>query len=128
MSKKQSKGAYFWIDGYHLHPKSEFGFWLATSTTTMSGLTIVVAATRRNGIGQNGTMPWHIPKDLAYFSRVTTHAPKEKINALIMGRGTWESIPPKHRPLRSRLNAILSRNKEYPLYVQVVCFYFQDTG
>ncbi|KAL4067401.1 dihydrofolate reductase-like domain-containing protein [Scleroderma yunnanense] len=81
----------------------------------MSGLTIIVAATRRNGIGQNRKMPWHIPKDLAYFSRITTNAPDGKINALIMGRGTWESIPAKFRPLRSRLNAVLSRNSEYPL-------------
>ncbi|KAI6000708.1 dihydrofolate reductase [Pisolithus albus] len=82
----------------------------------MSGLTIVVAATRSNGIGYNGKMPWHIPKDLAFFSRVTTRAPPGKINAVVMGRATWESIPPKFRPLRNRMNAVLSRNSEYPLY------------
>ncbi|KAI6026336.1 dihydrofolate reductase [Pisolithus microcarpus] len=81
----------------------------------MSGLTIVVAATRSNGIGHNGKMPWHIPKDLAFFSRVTTRAPPGKINAVVMGRATWESIPPKFRPLRNRMNAVLSRNSEYPL-------------
>ncbi|KAG6331429.1 hypothetical protein ID866_7662 [Astraeus odoratus] len=80
----------------------------------MSGLTVIVAATKSNGIGQNGSMPWHIPKDLAYFSCVTTCAPPGKLNALIMGRGTWESIPPKFRPLKNRLNAVLSRNSTYP--------------
>ncbi|KAI6045956.1 dihydrofolate reductase-like domain-containing protein [Pisolithus marmoratus] len=81
----------------------------------MSALTIVVAATRNNGIGHNGKMPWHIPKDLAFFSRVTSRAPPGKTNAVVMGRTTWESIPPKFRPLRNRLNAVLSRNSEYPL-------------
>ncbi|KAI6032830.1 dihydrofolate reductase-like domain-containing protein [Pisolithus orientalis] len=81
----------------------------------MSGLTIIVAATRSNGIGHNGKMPWHIPKDLAFFSRVTARAPPGKINAVVMGRATWESIPSKFRPLRNRLNAVLSRNSEYPV-------------
>ena len=30
-----------------------------------------------------------------------------------MGRTTWESIPEKNRPLHSRINVILSRNKDF---------------
>lgn len=83
----------------------------------MSGLTIMVAATPDNGIGQGGKIPWHIRKDLSCFSHVTSAAPDGKFNALIMGRGTWESLP---GPLKNRLNVVLSRYSEYPLYVQVV--------
>lgn len=79
----------------------------------MSPLTLIVAATRQNGIGRGGTLPWHIPKDLAYFARVTMNAPDAQINAVIMGKKTWESIPPKVRPLKKRINVVLSRSSDY---------------
>lgn len=36
----------------------------------------------------------------------------QKINAVIMGRKTWESIPLDKRPLKNRMNVILSTNPE----------------
>lgn len=33
----------------------------------------------------------------------------EPESAVIMGRKTWESIPPKYRPLGGRRNLIISR-------------------
>lgn len=80
---------------------------------SMSSLTLIVAATTKNGIGRSGTMPWHIPKDLAYFSRITTNAPATQMNVVLMGRKTWESIPRKSRPLKKRVNVVLSRNEDY---------------
>ncbi|KAG9314340.1 dihydrofolate reductase-like domain-containing protein [Chiua virens] len=82
----------------------------------MSRLTLIVAATTKNGIGLSGTMPWHIPKDLAYFSRVTTNTTStDQMNAVFMGRKTWESIPHKFRPLKKRINVVLSTNDGYNL-------------
>lgn len=60
-------------------------------------------------------MPWHIPKDLANFGRVTTNAPAPQMNVVFMGRKTWESIPRKFRPLKKRVNVVLSRNHDYDL-------------
>ncbi|KAJ7492640.1 dihydrofolate reductase, partial [Mycena latifolia] len=76
----------------------------------MSRLTIIVAATKLNGIGQNSQLPWRLPKEMAYFVRATSNAPAGASNAVIMGRNTWESIPTKFRPLRNRVNIVVSRN------------------
>ena len=47
---------------------------------------------------------------MAHFKEVTSTSPSPGMtNAVIMGRKTWESIPPKFRPLPGRINIILSR-------------------
>ncbi|KAK2604407.1 hypothetical protein N8I77_007341 [Diaporthe amygdali] len=78
-------------------------------------LTLVLAATRDMGIGLRGTLPWTgLKKEMAYFARVTKRLPPQVeppvMNAVIMGRKTWESIPPKFRPLKGRLNVVISRS------------------
>jgi dihydrofolate reductase len=83
--------------------------------TSMTRLTLIVAATIKNGIGQSGRLPWRLPQEMAYFARVTTTATEGSANAVIMGRNTWESIPAKFRPLPKRLNVVISRNEEYDL-------------
>ncbi|KUI60086.1 Dihydrofolate reductase [Cytospora mali] len=80
-------------------------------------LTLVLAATRDMGIGMRGTLPWTgLKKEMAYFARVTKRLPPSveppAMNAVIMGRKTWESIPPKFRPLKGRLNIVISRSCE----------------
>ena len=92
---------------------------LVTIAVAMSGakpsikpFSVVVAATTSTfGIGYKGQIPWRLPLDLAYFKELTqkTAAPS-KLNAVIMGRKTWESIPKKFRPLSERINVVLSRN------------------
>lgn len=52
-------------------------------------------------IGKGGTLPRHIPKDLAHFKRVTFGCP------VVMGRKTFESLP--FGALPGRLNIVLSR-------------------
>jgi dihydrofolate reductase len=76
----------------------------------MSRLTIIIAATKANGIGVNNSLPWHLPKEMKYFFQVTSNAADGQKNAVIMGRKTWESIPQKRRPLSNRYNIILTRN------------------
>ena len=79
----------------------------------MTSLTLIVAATLTNGIGQGARLPWRLPGEMAYFARVTTRAPEGSTNAVIMGRNTWESIPPKFRPLPGRANVVMSRSADY---------------
>lgn len=70
---------------------------------------VIVAADEARGIGRAGDLPWKLPGDMAYYKRTTTAAPEGQ-NAVIMGRKTFESIPPKFRPLKQRLNIVVTRN------------------
>jgi dihydrofolate reductase len=70
---------------------------------------VVVAADEARGIGREGSLPWRLPGDMAFFKRLTTEAPEGLRNAVLMGRKTYTSIPPRFRPLRGRLNLVLSR-------------------
>ncbi len=88
-----------------------------TSVSIMSPFTIIVAATKANGIGVNGSLPWKLSKELKYFAQVTTNASEGRQNAVIMGRNTWESIPKKFRPLPRRKNVVISTNPNYDLFV-----------
>ncbi|KAG5981533.1 hypothetical protein E4U55_002837 [Claviceps digitariae] len=77
-------------------------------------LTLIVATTRSLGIGRNGNMPWPpLRKEMQYFARVTSRtapeSPPNAINAVIMGRKTWDSIPSRFRPLKNRLNIVISK-------------------
>ncbi|GAB3122267.1 dihydrofolate reductase [Glaciibacter psychrotolerans] len=58
-------------------------------------------------IGKDGVMPWHVPEDLAHFKQVTLDA------AVIMGRKTWDSLPPRFRPLPGRSNIVITRQADW---------------
>lgn len=68
----------------------------------MTELFAVVAMSQNLVIGKNGTMPWHLPADLAHFRRLTWGKP------CIMGRKVWDAIG--HKALLGRQNIVLTRN------------------
>ncbi|TMW65941.1 hypothetical protein Poli38472_003706 [Pythium oligandrum] len=84
---------------------------------TKHALSIVVAAAEEHwGIGWKNAIPWRLPTDLKRFREITvrmTDENAERQHAVIMGRKTWESLPPKFRPLPQRLNVVLTRNAEF---------------
>ena len=59
---------------------------------------------RPGAIGFQGGMPWHLSEDLQRFKELTVSHP------VIMGRGTWESLDPRHRPLPNRDNIVVSHD------------------
>ena len=82
---------------------------------------IVVAADEAGGIGKQGQLPWHLKGDMAYFKRLTQEPPTaDTVNAVIMGRVTWQSIPEKFRPLPGRINVVISGNAAVPLPGDVI--------
>lgn len=75
-------------------------------------INIILATTISGGIGKDNKLPWNIPEELKKFKEITTNnINKNKKNAIIMGRKTWESLPKK--PLPDRLNIILTSNNDY---------------
>lgn len=63
---------------------------------------LIYAKSMNNVIGNQGKLPWHIPEDLAYFSRVTDK------DLVIMGSRTWRSLPDRFKPLPNRLNLVVT--------------------
>ena len=70
-------------------------------------LTLIYARAANGVIGANGTMPWHLPEDLAHFKALTQGHP------VIMGRKTWDSLPPRFRPLPGRTNIVVTRQGDW---------------
>ena len=70
-------------------------------------LNLIFARAANGVIGLNNAMPWHLPEDLAHFKRHTLGCP------VIMGRKTWDSLPPRFRPLPGRLNIVLTRQPDW---------------
>ena len=68
-------------------------------------LNLVFAKSRNGVIGRDNALPWHLPEDMAHFKRVTMGCP------VIMGRKTWDSLPPRFRPLPGRMNVVVTRQK-----------------
>ena len=69
-------------------------------------LHLIFARASNGVIGANNRLPWHLPEDLAHFKQLTLGCP------VIMGRKTWDSLPPKFRPLPGRLNVVVTRQAE----------------
>ncbi|KAH8294773.1 hypothetical protein KR018_002692 [Drosophila ironensis] len=75
----------------------------------MRRFNLIVAVSEGLGIGLKGDLPWKLRSELKYFSQTTkqTSDPGRR-NAVIMGRKTYFGIPESKRPLRERLNIVLS--------------------
>ncbi|XP_053995509.1 dihydrofolate reductase isoform X1 [Hylaeus anthracinus] len=72
-------------------------------------LNLIAAACEGMGIGVNGTLPWKLKSEMAFFTSMTTKTKdKDKKNVVLMGRRTWECIPKKYKPLKNRINMVLT--------------------
>lgn len=73
----------------------------------------ILAVDEEFGIGKNGIIPWILPNDIKFFYKTTVR------NVVIMGRTTYFSISPKYRPLKDRINIILTKTPELPEYKEI---------
>lgn len=68
-------------------------------------LSIIVAIGKKNEIGKENDLLWHLPADLKRFKSITTG------HVIVMGRKTFESLPKGALP--NRTNVVLSRNTAF---------------
>lgn len=68
---------------------------------------LIWAQTPDGVIGVDNTIPWRVPEDMALFRQTTAGHP------VVMGRRTWESLPPRFRPLPGRRNIVVTRQQDW---------------
>jgi len=83
-------------------------------------LGLIFARAANGVIGKDNRLPWHLPEDLAHFKAVTMGCP------VIMGRKTWDSLPPKFRPLPGRRNLVVTRQPGWQAQGAEACASLQD--
>ncbi|MEV4246751.1 dihydrofolate reductase [Streptosporangium canum] len=68
---------------------------------------LIWAQTLDGVIGADNAIPWRLPEDMAHFKATTLG------NPVVMGRKTWDSLPPRFRPLSGRRNIVVTRDPHW---------------
>ena len=66
-------------------------------------LSLIAAVAANGAIGRGNDLAFRFPEDQRFFRETTRGAP------VVMGRSTWDSLPPRFRPLPGRRNIVLTR-------------------
>ena len=77
----------------------------------MTQYKLITALCRGGGIGYKGGLPWpNIARDMRFFAKTTkpNNIDGSIKTAVLMGRKTWDSLPPNAKPLKNRDNIIIS--------------------
>lgn len=73
----------------------------------MAEIVLIAAVAKNRVIGRDNQLIWNIPEDMAHFKSLTAG------HTVLMGRKTWESLPPRFRPLPGRRNIVITRQPDY---------------
>ncbi len=76
-------------------------------TTNKINIEAIVAFDSSKGIAKDGVLPWSIKEDMTFFKEKTIG------NIVIMGLNTFLSIPSRFRPLKDRLNIVLTSRYDH---------------
>lgn len=69
---------------------------------------IVIGAVSQNAVyGEGAKIPWYIKQDFKHFKELTTN------HTVVMGKGTWDSLPLQFRPLPNRANFVITNTMGY---------------
>ncbi len=75
---------------------------------------LIVAVSENWGIGKDNKLLFSIPKDMKFFRETTTG------KVVVLGRKNLESFP-GGKPLKNRVNIVLTRNPDFQCDGAVVC-------
>jgi len=73
-------------------------------------IAMIVAMDEDGFVGKDGEIPWRLASDMRRFRN---HTKGDGFNSVIMGRRTWESLPESQRPLRDRVNIVMSKDTNW---------------
>jgi dihydrofolate reductase len=71
-----------------------------------TGIILIAAIGKNRELGKNNDLLWRLKSDMNFFKSTTSG------HWVIMGRKSWESLPPRFRPLPNRTNCVVSRNAD----------------
>lgn len=73
---------------------------------------IIACCDKNYGIGKDNKIPWLYYKDLEFFKNKTIENTNnnKKLNIIIMGNNTYKSIHDNNKPLKNRLNIVLTNS------------------
>lgn len=73
----------------------------------MAEIVMIACAAKNSVIGRGPDIPWSIREEFKHFTELTMGSP------CIMGDVTYESLPPKYKPLPGRENIVLTLDPDY---------------
>lgn len=85
-------------------------------------ITLVAAYADDRVLGKDNTLLWRLPDDMARFTKMTSGQGK----AVVVGRKTFMSVPEKYRPLKNRMNIVITRDKSWSYPGVHVAHSFED--
>lgn len=77
------------------------------TTDKNCSIALIAAIGSNRELGKDNNLLWKLADDMAFFKATTMN------HWVIMGRKSYESLPPKFRPLPHRVNVIVTRDLNY---------------
>lgn len=84
----------------------------------MKPIFAIVATDISGGFAKENKIPWKIKGDTDFFKNTTTKSPENTLNAIIMGRKTFESMGCKFLP--GRVTIVLSSQQLFPVNTSII--------
>ena len=79
-------------------------------------MNLIVAVSENWGIGKDNNLLFCIREDLMRFKEITLN------KVVVMGHSTFKSLPKNRRPLKDRINIVLSRDTDLTIPGATVCY------